>query len=250
MNGSRPNSASYQDTHEATHSLSEKLKAVNFDTPAKIFQNKHAIHQFESVTPDVSVPGTPIVHRLPKRYSTAKSTSSTSEATSAYASPSLAPSIAYTPSSMSPHESGDDEIESATHGNSPFSISRPESPDINPQPLHDTNHHVLPHTSSSATIGTSSPARPSTPSQFVFKRPEYDKKYHHTHFHHLEKKDTILHELKRFFKHDKKKHHKKPVASSSSATSTRPSLSSKISDLSFANEFNKDLEGRYGKWGK
>ncbi|KAI8343735.1 kinase-like domain-containing protein [Chlamydoabsidia padenii] len=103
----------------------------------------------------------------------------------------------------------------------------------------------------STSTAASSLGRPSTPSQFIFKRPEYNKNYHHTHFHHLEKKDTILHELKRFFKHDKKKkHHHKKSPSTTTASSTRPSLTNRISDLSFANEFNKDLEGRYGKWGR
>ncbi|KAI8343736.1 hypothetical protein BC941DRAFT_412199, partial [Chlamydoabsidia padenii] len=111
MNGSRPNSATYQDA-SSNKSLSEKLKSVNFDTPAKIFQNKHAVHQFESVTPDVSVPGTPIIHRYPKRYSaTSNVNASSSEATSTYASPSLAPSIVYTPSSLSSHNSGEEEEE-------------------------------------------------------------------------------------------------------------------------------------------
>jgi hypothetical protein len=35
-----------------------------------------------------------------------------------------------------------------------------------------------------------------------------------------------------------------------SANSSGSTIYSKQSDLSFANEFNKDLEGRYGKWGK
>lgn len=267
MNGSRPTSATYENAHD--NNLSEKLKAVNFDIPAKIFQNKHAVHQFESVTPDVSVPGTPIVHRHPKSIPSNKSTASLSVH--------QAPAATHTPSSLSPHDSGekdsviitvDDHGDGTTRlsphsrplsscsvssfeGNgspSPSSLSRPESPERQQQ---DTNNNdsLHPHTSTSTSTVNSVPSRPTTPSQFIFKRPEYNKNYHDTHFHHLEKKDTILHDLKRFFKNDKKKsHHKK-----SSVASSRPSLASshgKISDLSFANEFNKDLEGRYGKWGR
>ncbi|KAI8334641.1 kinase-like domain-containing protein [Chlamydoabsidia padenii] len=256
MIDSRPTSANLQNTH--TNNLSEKLKAVNFDTPAKIFQNKHAIHQFENVTPDVSLPGTPIIHNYAP--------------SSGYPSPSLPPTATYTPSSLSPRVSGESEsntggnaeeqststpsttngglhsrppssssissLEDSSQGNTPNSLSRPVSPEHNNK-----------NGSHSSTSSSTSHKRPTTPSQFIFKKPEYNKNYHHTHFHHLEKKDTLLHELKRFFKHDKKKHNKKSIPSSSS----RPSLASsesRISDLSFANEFNKDLEGRYGKWGR
>lgn len=273
MNGNRPTSATYQDAQ--TNNLSEKLKAVNFNTPAKIFQNKLAVHHFESVTPEISVPGTPIVHH------NRKSTSSF-DISSAYPSPSLPPTAAHTPS-LSPRESGEsggngsvtitingDDASSRSsgprsrpassssvsslegNGNSPFSFSRPESPENtnSTQQQYTTDNNssntsLQPYTSSSTSTNNSLPAsRPSTPSQFIFKRPQYNKNYHHTHFHHSDKKDTFLHELKRFFKNDKKKHNKK---------SARPSLGNtkgKISDLSFANEFNKDLEGRYGKWGR
>ncbi|CAO3585351.1 unnamed protein product [Absidia cylindrospora] len=264
MNGSRPTSATYENRQD--HNLSEKLKAVNFDTPAKIFQNKHAVYQFESVTPDVSLPGTPIIHRYPKSTASNKSTPYHGS-----------PTIAHTPPSLSPHDSSEKEsvaisvedhgdntpksspytrpassssvssFEGNDDGHSPSSLSQPESPE---KQQDTTNDSLQPHTSTSTSTINSLPARPTTPSQFIFKRPEYNKNYHHTHFHHLEKKETILHDLKRFFKNDKKKkqHHKK-----SAVASTRPSIASsqgKISDLSFANEFNKDLEGRYGKWGR
>jgi hypothetical protein len=224
------------------------------------------------------VPGTPIIHRHQK--------SSSSSSSSGYPSPSLPPTAAYTPSSLSPRESGENESITITinggngepeelltstppaisssssssssyssssssslggsQGNPPFSLSRPNSPERNK----NANGSPQPHSSTSTSTNSSHthlPGRPTTPSQFIFKKPEYNKTYHHTHFHHLEKKDTLLHDLKRFFKNDKKKHNKKAVAS------TRPSLAGtegRISDLSFANEFNKDLEGRYGKWGK
>ncbi|KAI9317632.1 kinase-like domain-containing protein [Dichotomocladium elegans] len=76
----------------------------------------------------------------------------------------------------------------------------------------------------------------------MFRKPEYNTKYKQTHFHHLEKKDTIFHGLKRFFKHDKHKHKEREHK----IRSTNGSMT----DLSFANEFNTDIEGRYGKWGR
>jgi len=138
---------------------------------------------------------------------------------------------------------------------------------------YDPHHHHHQHASakpshpateaSSATDYTSSSARPtsaigsatisrtSTPAQFVFKKPEYNSHYHHTHFHHLEKKDTIFHDLKRFFKKNQDKKKKKHLLDdTSSVRSSGSSVYSRQSDLSFANEFNKNLEGRYGKWGE
>ncbi|KAI8097460.1 kinase-like domain-containing protein [Halteromyces radiatus] len=254
------------DTIKRMNNLSEELKSINFDTPAKIFQNKHAIHQFENVTPDVSVPGTPIIHRYPK-------STASSNATSAYPSPSLPPTAAHTPPSLSPHHSGENDsvvitvqdhssnqgtlhssprpISSASSSSSdnggatPLSLSRPVSPENNNnnQDTSSSSSSLHPHTTSSTSTNNTVPGRPSTPSQFIFKRPEYNKNYHHTHFHHLEKKDTILHDLKRFFKNDKKK-------KKASSITSKASSQGKISDLSFANEFNKDLEGRYGKWGR
>ncbi|KAI8366622.1 kinase-like domain-containing protein [Radiomyces spectabilis] len=230
-------------SHDNSHSsqvnnLSERLNNVDFTSPAKIFQNKHALHQFENVTPDISVPGTPVL-----RYK-----HSGSEApSSSYPSPSLGPhtlppSAQHTPPSLSPHTSDDQSRKrySSPHfapssgASTPQSLSRPPS---------GSRKDIKPTTSKSSSIPS---ARSSTPSQFIFKKPEYDKNYHHTHFHHLEKKDTLLHDLKRFFKPDKSRKSKKSGEDTASVRST----SSRISDLSFANEFNRDLEGRYGKWGR
>lgn len=93
----------------------------------------------------------------------------------------------------------------------------------------------------------SPPTRPSTPSQFIFKKPSYDKHYHHTHFHHhhhqQEKKanNGLFKDLKKLFKSSSKS----KSSNSSSTTSIKSS-----SEASFANEFNRDIEGKYGKWGK
>lgn len=176
-----------------------KLHHADFLSPAKIFQNKHAVHQFENVTPDISIPGTPSL--VPK-----------DEDNHPEYTLSLPQTSIDTPSSLSPEHSGDETLSSNVNNDS-----------------------------SSASV--TAPSRPTTPSQFIFKKPEYNKQYHHTHFHHhhhSEKKDTLFKDIKKLFKSSDKK--KKAAASRSSTTSV-------YSDHSFANEFNKDLEGKYGKWG-
>ncbi|ORZ00555.1 kinase-like domain-containing protein [Syncephalastrum racemosum] len=288
---SRPASLSQQ---VLVQNLSDRLQAVDFNTPAKIFQSKRHNSQFENVTPDVSVPGTPGPHDEVDYFSS-------------HASPlkghggehHLPLTAAHTPPSLSPHESAehphhiddDDEEEDVDdkQKNKAAEEQRP-SPTLRPQPAarHSssavstggrTSPHVAfsnasspgtpyslsqpasPHHSDgeddsgssttapvpSASTSTSYPSRPTTPSQFVFKKPQYNSKYHQTHFHRLEKKGTILHDLKRFFKGDKK--HKKK-SSKNSVAGQHSSARSTVSDLSFANEFNKDIESRYGKWGR
>ncbi|KAG1049582.1 hypothetical protein G6F43_008097 [Rhizopus delemar] len=194
------------------HQLSDKLQNIDFDSPAKIFQNKHAVHQFHNITPDVSMPGTPLLTPHHKHTMYDSDTHS------------LPPTAVHTPPSLSPNHSDDED-----NNKSPLVTSRKASSD------EELNHLPVKNSYSSST--SSLPSRPGTPSQFVFKRPQYNKEYHHTHFHHLEKKETIFHDLKRFLKGDKKK------------TKKAPSITSN-SDLSFANEFNRDLEGKYGKWGR
>lgn len=268
-------------------SLSQKvllhnLHAADFKSPAKVLQNKPGtMHQFENVTPDVSIPGTPAVHD----YHDEESSTSAGGF-----SPALGPFPAAvdTPTSLSLHESGGEEdahqpqrpkpstrhssgtvasasmrlpsprvaVNSTSSPSTPLSLSRPASPG---HPTDEEEHDDAATVSSrgagqqaeqkpapSASTSTSIPSRPSTPSQFMFQKPKYNSKYHQTHFHHLEKKDThnLFHGLKRFFKGEKKSS-KKPQKF---ANGTRSS--SVASDLSFANEFNKDIEGRYGKWGK
>ncbi|KAG1450309.1 hypothetical protein G6F56_008388 [Rhizopus delemar] len=157
-------------------------------------------------TPDVSFPNTPL---LTPNYRHTLYESDTH---------SLPSTSVNTPRSLSPNHSDDEEHKSLSN----FRVN-----------YHDDDEADSVKFNSST---NSLPVRPTTPSQFVFKRPTYNKEYHHTHFHHLEKKKTIIHDLKRFFKADKK------IKS--------PSIASSNSELSFANEFNRDLEGKYGKWGK
>lgn len=116
-----------------------------------------------------------------------------------------------------------------------------------------------------------------TPSQFIFKKPEYNQHYHQTHFHHhqppppadgtaahgpstsaaLSSRDLFLvwSDLRRFFVSAESS---PPSSASSSiinvdAVTTEdnkappPSNSNKAT---FANQFRQDIEGRYGKWGK
>jgi hypothetical protein len=182
--------------------LSERLKQVDFDSPAKIFQNKHAVYQFQSVTPNIATPNS----ERDEYFQSEGNGGGLSESESGSKTP-------------------------INDSNAPsFGSSSPEE--------------EAPSKPASTTI-----SRQNTPAQFVFKKPEYNSHYHSTHFHHLEKKDTIFHDLKRFFKKSKSK--KKCLQDdASSVRSGASSVYSKASDLSFANEFNKNIEGRYGKWGK
>jgi hypothetical protein len=205
-------SAHITDKHNGNNTeFVNKLHDADFLSPAKIFQNKHAVHQFENVTPDVSIPGTPAL--LPKY-----------EDNHSDYSPSLPPTAIHTPPSLSPEHSEDENDKDTSSSNL------------------DATTLSVPASSSSTSLP---PSRPTTPSQFVFKKPEYNKHYHHTHFHHhLEKKDSVFKDFKKLFKSSDKKKKEKKITRSNT-----PSVYSN-SDLSFANEFNRDLEGKYGKWGK
>lgn len=204
--------------------ISDRLNDTDINSPSKLFQNKHAIHQFENVTPDVSAPSSPSAATQVKFNYDARSSLDIQNAS---------------PQSYTPHSSS-----------SESSIIQHERNHSPPQSFavhkdHNDNIEI------NSVITESEPvSRPTTPSQFVFKKPEYDSHYHHTHFHHLEKKDTIFNDLRRFFK---KNHGKKKksllVDDASGVRSSSSSVYSKHSDLSFANEFNKNIQSRYGKWG-
>lgn len=209
--------------------LTQNLMKADFTSPAKIFQSNH---NFENVTPDVSIPGTPGPHE--HDYVSHDDSLTSSPHHAPVDTPSLTPrnSGEKEPQPTSNHRLSSPRIAPASSSSSPstpLSLSRPPS---------DEEEKPVP----SASTSTSIPSRPSTPSQFQFKKPQYNHKYHQTHFHHLEKKDTLFHGLKRFFKGDKKK--KKHQLRDGNV------YSNSSSDLSFANDFNRDIEGRYGKWGK
>ena len=245
----RSNDSNYSSTNNIS-SLSERLRDVDFESPAKIFQNKHAIHQFENVTPDVSAPGTPAIAPSARYGYESTDNISSSDAQTPYSEHYT--SSAHTPRSMSP-ESGEDGHHKHHKHHNHHHHHHPKKPQSPPQPITEATT-ATDYTSSSrptSAMGSATVSRTNTPAQFVFKKPEYNSHYHHTHFHHLEKKDTIFHDLKRFFKKNQDKKKKKHLLDdTSSVRSSASSVYSRQSDLSFANEFNKDLEGRYGKWGK
>ncbi|CAO3694569.1 unnamed protein product [Umbelopsis ramanniana] len=245
--------------HDDVHDLSHKLKSVNFDTPPKVVQLR-VTQQFETITPDYSVPGspnfspqrdddesTPFSSRPPSH----DESSGVSTPQNEIQDPTNAP---YTPASLSPRTSGD----AAT------SVSQSEAPSMSTDPSVSMSRASSGSSSDQAArsdvsrgSGIIPPQRPTTPSQFIFKKPEYNHHYHHTHFHHLEKKETVFHELKRFFKGGDKKakpnnklsdHKKKKLRKENSSTAM--SVTSRASDISFGNTFNRDIEGRYGKWGR
>jgi hypothetical protein len=97
----------------------------------------------------------------------------------------------------------------------------------------------------------------STPSQFVFKKPEYDERYHQTHFHRSkhhqnhqqqqDRKDLFLawSDLRRFFVNIQQQ----PVSPSSPTHSNHSQEETPKPDT-FANQFRQDIGGRYGTWGK
>lgn len=71
----------------------------------------------------------------------------------------------------------------------------------------------------------------STPSQFVFKKPEYNENYHQTHFHRNNTNDSFAwSDLRRFFGQE----------------NVIPSTNSNA----FANQFKQNIGDKYGTWGK
>ncbi|KAI9277960.1 kinase-like domain-containing protein [Umbelopsis sp. AD052] len=246
--------------HDDVYDLSHKLKSVNFDTPPKVVQLR-VTQQFETITPDYSVPGSP--NFSPQRdddestpFSSRPPSHDESSGVSTPQNESQDPIHApYTPASLSPRTSGD----AAT------SVSQSEAPSASTDPSVSISRASSGSSSDQAArsdvsrgSGIIPPQRPSTPSQFIFKKPEYNHHYHHTHFHHLEKKETVFHELKRFFKggdkkakhNNKSSDHKKKKQLRKENSSTAMSITSRASDISFGNTFNRDIEGRYGKWGR
>lgn len=119
----------------------------------------------------------------------------------------------------------------------------------------------LTHRSASAT----------TPSQFVFKKPEYDQVYHKTHFHHHQAppppsspsskvttsapsspRDSFLgwSDLRRLFLSSDPAPPPPPSTSSSVTEHSSTTTTTTKPQAVFANQFRQDIEARYGKWGK
>lgn len=127
-------------------------------------------------------------------------------------------------------------LSSSSSSPSPLIASspRPIANDYHP-PSPTMNLHAVSH----------SPTLSSTGDQFIFKKPIYNQHYHDTHYHHLERHDSLFQDIKQMFKRNPSTRTNSPTAATTSS-----SISSITSDYSFGNEFNKDLEHRYGKWGK
>lgn len=105
--------------------------------------------------------------------------------------------------------------------------------------------------SSSSSSSTPSESCTALPSQFVFKKPEYNEQYHRNHFHRpcCERRDAFLgwYDLRRFFVSEQQQQQQQQPPSPSSS-STCSSLSDH--DTTFGNQIRQDIEGRYGRWGK
>lgn len=109
----------------------------------------------------------------------------------------------------------------------------------------------------------------STPSQFVFKKPEYDERYHKTHFHRQSSSQSLQHnnerkdlflawsDLRRFFVNTQQQQQQQQqclVSPTSPTGSTHsqeePPTPTTPKSETFANQFRQDIGGRYGTWGK
>lgn len=160
----------------------------------------------------------------------------------------------------------------------PSALSRPASPSSMPSssypasptssigsnPPHPrlSSSYSTPHRSplrNRSVTGSATTSGTTTPSQFVFKKPEYNHHYHQTHYHHLEKRDSLFGDLKRLFRHSsqigahgRKSHHNHRHGSSpdDDTHGTSSETHTPTRQFSFANKFNEDIKEKYGKWGK
>ncbi|KAI9485768.1 MAG: kinase-like domain-containing protein [Benjaminiella poitrasii] len=85
-----------------------------------------------------------------------------------------------------------------------------------------------------------------TPSQFIFKKPEYDEQYIKTHFHRQEQqKDLFLawSDLRRFFVNTQQQQQQQQQISPTVSNHSQESET-------FANQFRQNIGGKYGRWGK
>ncbi|KAI8969144.1 kinase-like domain-containing protein [Mycotypha africana] len=102
------------------------------------------------------------------------------------------------------------------------------------------------------------PASCNTPSQFIFRKPEYDERYHQTHFHRSsqkqhDKNDLFLawSDLRRFFVNSQNSGPVSPTSPTQSHHSQEDLFNTATKfDTTFANQFRRGIGGRYGTWGK
>lgn len=171
----------------------------------------------------------------------------------------------YSPPSMSPRETGYQQTPASSFStskrdsSSPRQSSQPQLRDVETPPYYSrpsSPSSSYGSTESNSPVSKSSlTIRPPTPSQFIFKKPEYNLHYQSTHYHHSEsspKSPGIFHELRRFFGGTLDTVTSRDGAESvcsDDAASVR-TTNSRSSEISFANKFNDNLEGKYGKWGE
>ncbi|KAG2220002.1 hypothetical protein INT45_010370 [Circinella minor] len=254
--------------HQQMKQLTDRMQYMNFDEPAKIFRNRNGVHQFENITPYPSVPGTPNPAIIQQQSSSPSTPSHHQQHNNKGSSP---PTIITSDGLLPATFATPDTPSSSLSIKSNTSSSEGSNGTNNKQQVKFLQRPTFSERSKSQASSISSIDSTATPSQFVFKKPKYNSRYHQTHFHHLKKKDTVFHDLKRFFKggtsaadstsgderssSTKKKNqrlsaHEPMQAYPSMDSNDTASLSSRKSNLSFANEFNKDIEARYGKWGR
>ncbi|GAA5814833.1 hypothetical protein MFLAVUS_008336 [Mucor flavus] len=151
-----------------------------------------------------------------------------------------------------------------------FQSSKPPSPTLSTssaEPTFCTNSNAVP------ILLTTSQQQPrpilshrpastcSTPSQFVFKKPEYDERYHQTHFHRQSSSQSLHHpnsdrkdlflawsDLRRFFVNTQQQQQYTPSSPTGSTHSHEESNPTKPG--TFANQFRQDIGGKYGTWGR
>ncbi|KAI8575370.1 hypothetical protein K450DRAFT_262122 [Umbelopsis ramanniana AG] len=171
----------------------------------------------------------------------------------------------YSPPSMSPRETGYQQTPASSFStskrdsSSPRQSSQPQLRDVETPPYYSrpsSPSSSYGSTESNSPVPKSSlTIRPPTPSQFIFKKPEYNLHYQTTHYHHSEsspKSPGIFHELRRFFGGTLDTVTSRDGAESvcSDDAASVKTTNSRSSEISFANKFNDNLEGKYGKWGR
>ncbi|CAO3663376.1 unnamed protein product [Umbelopsis vinacea] len=169
----------------------------------------------------------------------------------------------YSPPSMSPHETGYQQTPASSFFTSkresscsPRQSSQPQLRDVDTPPYYSrpSSRSSSYGSADSTTPSKSLTIRPPTPSQFIFKKPEYNLHYQSTHYHHSEstpKSPGFFHELRRFFGGlDTVTSRDGAESVCSDDAASIKTTASRSSELSFANKFNDNLEGKYGKWGR
>ncbi|KAI9019191.1 kinase-like domain-containing protein [Phycomyces nitens] len=201
----------------------------------------HLVNQrYDFVTPDRSMPSSPTLSPAVVTHTTATSHcshrhSSSTASTSTNTSTNTNTTVDLSELARLLQSAAVSSPRSTRPRSQLFQSSKPPSPSSStsstpdPQPI-----HTPPPTSISRPALIHRPASVCTPSQFIFKKPEYNHQYHQTHFHRQpsqERKDNsfiVWSDLRRFF---------------------APEEEDKRSDT-FANQFRQDIGGRYGTWGR